>query len=364
MRVKISKTKTVNTCIPAVVLFLTLCEFLYTKNTGNRSAVVLIVLWGYSFAYNIIRKKRFTKQTIVCLLVAAGVLLYSNNTESIRYFLLLTSMIFWSKIEVRGVEKLTHLIVIASTIRSVIQIASGVVRTSGIFANSPTQMSCLLVVCEYYLLLRLLNNGINWMNLICCVLCVPMIFFTESRSTLAAGVVLFAVYMIAIAVKLTPVSHKRTVLISIMVPMAVIVLLCSPALIEIMMSKMHRTNNNASTMTRLGIYTRLLGTMSESITTILFGKGGGFVKPYLMAVMRSEVYFPAHQDFLLIACEYGVIGLLTIFISYFWSHKLFAYFLVLYGVGSFHNILLTPTTMMFMVITLTDLERHQQKIWM
>lgn len=364
MKVRLSARNTVDICMPAVLLFFTLCEFLYTNKTGSQSVRILALLWAYSLAYNIVRRKTFTRRNQFCLFLSVIILCYTNNSESIRYFLLLTAMIFWSKIEINDVEKLTYFIVVSSMVMSMIQLAKGVGRTSGIFANSPTQMSCLLLVCEYYFLIRMTNIGISRMDLICCLLCIPMLFFTESRSTLAAGGVLFIIYMTAILVRISPISHKRVLFFVITIPLVVIILIYAPRIIDIVMSKMNRTNINASTMTRMTIYNWLLNSISENMITVLFGRGGGFVETYLKTLMGSSTYFPAHQDFLLIICEYGVVGLFTVFTSFLRSHKLLAYFVILYGVCSFHNILLTPTTMIFMVVTLVDLEKHHYRMWL
>lgn len=363
MRVKISRDISVEVQIPLILLLFTFCEFLYTNSTGKYSVMVLAVLWAYSFVYNFLKRTKYTKRNIWCFFISFIVLLYSNNTESIRYFLLLTTMIFWSKMELTSIEGFTHIIVILSSVMSVIQLLNGAVRTSGIFANSPTQMSCLLLVCLYYMLIIMVNKGIDKVNLICSCLCLPILFLTESRSTLAVGLVLFVLYLTAILIKRSSVSHKKFFFLLTVVPLIFIIMVYSSQLMNFILSKMNRTNNNASTMTRITIYKWLFTVIKENSRTFLFGKKGGFVELYLKDLIGSRGYFPAHQDFLLITCEYGIIGLLTIFCSFLYTHRKFVYFLIVYGVCSFHNILLTPTTMVFMVITLVDLERQNLKLW-
>ena len=61
----------------------------------------------------------------------------------------------------------------------------------------------------------------------------------------------------------------------------------------------------------------------------------------------------------MIWAESAIVGMLLIFWTFLRKHKCFIFFLMVFGVCSFHNVVLTPMTMILMTIEMIDIEQKQ-----
>lgn len=337
-----------------------LCEFLYADYTGQRSSLVLIAfsaVGGFSF---LIENKKISKNDVLRILVALWVLFWSINVQSIRYFLTLMSIFFWSKHRFGNLEKLIKVMAVMGIAMAIIQFLGGTTRVSGFYANSPTQFACTLYLFECYLLIKMVNHETNKKTVFLCVLCILTVFLTETRSVLLAASIVFVFYIIVILVNSSEVRSKKKLFFLLIVITLPVIALNSQGLMNYVQSKFHRTNSDASSSTRMYMYSTMLNLLKDNPMMLLIGGRGGYAHNLFGA--GTGQYLPVHQDFLLIIVEYGVIGLITIMATYLWRRKSILFFIMIFGVCSFHNTVLNPALMILLAITMADLERHGDRI--
>lgn len=346
--------------IPLIIIFLASCEFLYSKTTGERTSIALIVLTLVGFVIALIKNEKYRKHDLYKIVVMLWVLVWTNNIQSVRYFLTLGMAFYWSRQKLNDIDRLIRVLIYLGTALSAFQIASGQIRVYGFYASSPTQYACTLFIFEAYLLIVMCNKGAIKKNIISTVLCLINIYFTETRSALLAAVLLFAIYIIAILVNESKISSPRQIVGLIVIIMAVVLALNYQSIIDLVMNRFHRTNMDASNLTRNYLYNRIFSMFREEPYTLLIGKKGGYIHTLFNT---GGAYLPVHQDYLMVLAEYGLIGVLGVYFSFLKKHSMKIYFLIVFSVCSFHNIVLNPVAILFMVITMTSLEKMNCKLY-
>lgn len=363
MKLKIKKTKFDWELITLIILFGCFCEFLYTSITGAKTSVVLIILCFWGIALFVIKKKKFSKRDVICLCVVFIALIYSNSSESIRYGLMLLTILVWEKLEFKAIPKFVTLLTAFGVILCLMQFIQGTARVYGFFASSAPQMACTFIVCEAYLLVDMANNGIKKEKMILVIFSLISMFLTGTRSALLMGFALFSVYFVIIYLNNSKISAKRTLFIVILTIMVVTFLINSNQLYSLLENKIGRNDMQASSNTRFGLYIVLWHDFTENARSLLIGRGGGYVEQRLMAYLGKNFYFPGHQDYLLILCEYGVIGLVTVFSTFLKHHSAWLFFIIVFTLTSFHNAVLTPTTMLLLSLCMCDIENREYSLW-
>ena len=346
--------------IPLIIVFLASCEFLYSKTTGERTSIVLIVLTLAGFTITFTKSKKYRKQDLYKIGVMLWILAWTNNIQSVRYFLTLVMAFYWSRQKIDNLDKLIRVLIYLGTAMSASQIASGQIRAYGFYASSPTQYACTLFIFEGYLLIVMCNKGASKKNILSTVLCIVNIYFTETRSALLAAVLLFAIYIIAILVNESKISSPRQIVGLIIVIVAVILTLNYQSIVDLVMNRFNRTNIDASNYTRNYLYNRIFSMFREEPYALLIGKRGGYIRTLFKT---GGTYLPVHQDYLMALAEYGIIGVFGLYFSFLKRHSMKIYFLIVFSVCSFHNIVLNPMGILFLVITMTSLEKMNCKLY-
>ena len=363
MKLKIKKIKLDWELFTLIILFGCFCEFLYTTTTGAKTSVVLIILCFWGITLFIQKKIKITKRDIICLCVVFVVIIYSNSSESIRYGLTLLTILIWEKFKFKAIPKFVTLLTSFGLILCLIQFLQGTTRVYGFFASSAPQMACTLIVCEAYLLVDMANNGVEKKKMTLVVGSLISIFLTGTRSALLMGFALFLVYFVIIYLIHSNISGKKTLSILILVIMVIAFLINSNQLFFLLENKIGRNDMQASSNTRIGLYTVLWHDFTENARSFLVGRGGGYVEQRLMGYLGKNFYFPGHQDYLLILCEYGTIGLIAVFSTFLKCHSAWLFFIIVFTLTSFHNAVLTPTTMLLLSLCMCDIESRRYSLW-
>lgn len=356
---KISNIYKWNGPISLAILLFSLCEFFYCKASGQRSAYVLVIFLVISAVLNALRGIRLSWRDIALVVLAFAALIYTRNEESIRYALLLLNMMLWAKFSYKRLDVFIQLLVVFAALLSLIQMFMGMERIYGFSIGSPTQFACVMLVCELYLLVCVNNTGGSAWRLVCAALCVLVIFLTGTRSNFLIGAVAFAGYLCLMGINSLPVKYRKRTLIAVIILAVVLLVVLFPTLLAFIDRTMNRSNGQDSTLTRIMLYERLLKAWVRNPLVILFGNRGGFVQHMMQQQLNSSMYFPGHQDFLVLLCEYGLIGLTAVSVAILGKRRNWLYFVVAFFACSFHNIILNPMVMMLLVITMQDLDHRQ-----
>ena len=342
-------------------LFLALCEFLYADYTGQKTSMVLISFFAVGALMFFVENRKININDVFKVVIALWVLCWSINVQSVRYFLTLMSLFFWAKHRFRNLEKIIKIMAIIGVIMAILQFVGGRTRVSGFYANSPTQLACTLYLFESYLLVKMVNQEMDKKTLGLCALCIITIFLTETRSVLLAASIVFLFFFIIALINSSKIKSKKKLFFLILIIALPIVALNSSGLMSYMQSKFHRTNIDASNYTRMYMYNTMFNLLKTNPQMLLIGGKGGFAHNLFGATAGQ--YLPVHQDFLLIIVEYGVVGLISILITYLWRKKQFFFFLMIFGICSFHNAVLNPVLMVLMAITMADLKENNDMIF-
>ena len=343
-----------------IYLFLALCEFLYTRNTGQWTKVVLAGFFAVGVYAFFMERQKLKRLNVIQLMVAFGVLLWSVNSQGIRYFLTLTTVVFWARHRFGALEKLIKIMAWLGIVLAFVQFAQGMTRVTGFYANSPTQMACTMYLFECYLLIRMMNTGVRPSTLLLCALCIIAIFLTETRSVLLAGAAVFAGYGIILFVDYSPIRSKKLLFVLAGLMLLLFLAVFAKPLISFVQSKFQRTNSSDSTNTRMFMYRTVLDIMRGDKAILLFGGKGGYTHELFKGVKGQ--YIPVHQDFLLFAVEYGLVGLVVILTAFLWGKRTALYFFMVYGVGAFHNVILNPVFVILLAVTMADMERRGDRM--
>lgn len=341
-------------------LFAALCEFLYADYTGQRTNVILVVFFFIGAATFLIENRRIRMNELIKIIVSLWVLVWSINIQSVRYFLTLMSIFFWTKHKFKDLEKNIKMMTAIGVLMAFYQFLNGRTRVSGFYANSPTQLACTLYVFETYLFIKLTNHKMDKSTFALVTLSLITIFLTETRSVLLAASIVFAFYLMIILVNSSRIKSKRELFMLLIAVALPILAINSQTLMDFVHSRFHRTNGDASNFTRMYMYNTMIGLLKNNPKMLFIGGKGGFAHNLFGAAAGQ--YLPVHQDFLLIVVEYGIVGLSAVLLTFLWRKRTALYFFMVFGICSFHNAVLNPELMILIGITMADLERNGDRI--
>ena len=347
MKIKIRKEKGFYIFVQ-IALFFLMCEKLYNSSyiCGKYNVQVTSLVLLLSIAFVLLRKCRLAKSDLIPIMVIFFIVVYGFSRETIRYGMVFFSLLVWNKIKIKNVDRLHQALVVIAIILSVIDITRGYERISGYSAGSPTLFSCGLAVSFIYFLFK--KEKKKWEYIFPVVILILTIK-SESSSTLIFLVVLI-IYKICINI-VKKFGWKST-LTKIVIAISVIAVAAFIILnLNDLLGVIGRSNRDASTSTRLGIYQAFWKIFTESPKAILIGLGGGYTQRYIQAYWGATSYMPLHQDILMLAVEYGIVGVVLMIRFLLKQYRLNFIMIAFLVFASFHNILLSPMTLLLFVIT-------------
>ena len=321
----------------------------------SQGAMNCIILCASSAIHSIAYNKPLTKHDMLCFVLAAEVALYSINTEGVRYALTIALITFWKKARFRNLLPYCETLALYGSAICFMQAFIRVERTYG-FSSSATQMSCFLLTLEIYILVCMNNGEKNAFSTLSVVCCVIALYLTETRSTFLIGLAALLFRL------LVNVIHFLKKMRSLFVPFIVAILallllylIYDNQIISYLFAQMARTNQSASSATRFHLYRLLAAQIFSTPRAVLIGRRGGYVETFFGHLMKVDTYFPAHQDYILFLCEYGIVGLTLLYLAFFRGNKSLLYLLIVYSTCSFHNAVLNAPLIALITITAEDL---------
>lgn len=333
---------------PLLILFILSCEKIYNQSyiSGKYNVQVTLIFFLVSLVLFATKKIRLYRSDLISIAIITLVVLYGFCKESIRYGLVLFSLFAWNKVKVKNVDVLQRSLVIAAVVFSMADYLLGYERISGFSSGSPILFSCAIAVCLIYFLFKTERTKSDYFY---SVVCFVLAYKTESSSTIIFMIALIAYkVVINILIKFGWKSWitKLCIIVAIVAVATILVFNLDSAL-----GIINRGNREASTLTRLGIYQEFTRKWLISAKTFLFGYGGGFTQQYIRQYWGAISHMPLHQDILMFICEYGFIGFWLIYRYIIKKCNMNFIMLLALVLGSFHNIILSPMTLLLLVIT-------------
>lgn len=356
MVLKFNKEKTLDFTIQ-VFLIILLCEKIYNGSyiSGKYNSTITIMAMFFSILLLFIGKCKLFSNDFWMISFIGIIIVYGFSRETIRYGMVYFVLMMWNKLELKNLDFVHIVTVVLGGFFSILDIMRGYDRVSGYSAGSPTQFSCaLLISLVYFLFYKTEHRKIR---LAFAFLTCVMIVATKSASAIIL-MVLILLYKILIALLDKTLINERQL--KYIVTGAIVVTgLFVLANYNILLDLIPRNNRTESTSTRIGIYRTFWDILTSNFSNFLIGKGGGYTQRYIQAYWGISSYLPVHQDILMFACEYGILGLLCMYFFLFKNFKMNILIWAVLIVGSFHNIILAPMSLCLLILT-SNIVRTQQ----
>lgn len=117
-----------------------------------------------------------------------------------------------------------------------------------------------------------------------------------------------------------------------------------------------------SNSTRLYLIQVVIKEYIKNPIRMIFGYGSGYVEIILRKIIGLREYLPVHQDFILILTEFGILGIVILYVFFLKKHRAKWIFLFMFVICSFHNGILNTRNMLLMVMVMKNIEQNNYKI--
>lgn len=195
--------------IALFILFVSFQEEIVLSRIPDQNRFCTILLAFLGVILFLVSKRVITKNFCFCFAIALIALLYSYDySESMRYFLLLISILTWREVTLYGIEMLVKILIIEGMVLSIYQWIQGSIRVSG-FMSSPPQFACLLLVCLSYLLILNFNKKKQFPVDLYCMICLIMIYMSETRVNIIASLGITVFYIFLNLIEQNRITKKR-----------------------------------------------------------------------------------------------------------------------------------------------------------
>jgi O-Antigen ligase len=315
--------------------------------TGTYNTYITPVLFCILFASFFLTKSKFTKQSLIfsfiCILVILVNQLFFNGIlkETLRYISMILIFLVAGQINLKNISFFFRILILVSFFFVITDINSLYsTRITGFLSTSPTLFSYILLISITYLIFKS-NNKLDFFLIL---LGTWIIWETESRSTLLVALIFLAFSFINKIFKGNKFKLIRS-LIYIMMGLVSVFLIYS----VITGHLLTRDTGSASTETRLKFMMNILYIIKDDPKIAFFGGGSGL--SYKIIAERTGFSTPAHFDPLTIWFDFGIFGLVLMFLlplvlSKKWSWQGW----ILLFLGSIHNLVYFPVGFALAVI--------------
>ena len=324
--------------ILASIIVMLVFERLYnfSEISGKFSGIVAIIC----FVIGLIITIKQESGTLKLDFIKAGILIpYYPSFETIRYFLFFSLPSLWSKFYFKNQLILYKIIILVSLLFVIYEKVSGSPRVDG-FMYSPTIFSCILLISIYaILMIKEVSKS--------------KIFYVLASLYIlvAALIILYKIYiLIKNKIKFQN-KISRNLSYAIIFSIVIISGIFVANNIKDILSIVGRDNREQSTETRIEYINDFTNILVSNPRTFLIGNGGGFTQQEINRNLKSENFFPLHQDILMLLCDYGLIGFILILILFIKKLHLNYISIIILILLSFHNLVLTSQVFLLLIIT-------------
>lgn len=333
-----------------ILLVIPLIEPLYmSSNTtsGSKNNIVSIYLISILIliTYNSLLKNLTNKITVTylttLLIFIHFIIIGGDIKETLRYASLIIFVYLVSLVpKLPSLRPLFYGISIVGAYYAFGQKSVGIERATGFLNTSPTLFSYVLLIMIMYLLFY----NFNIRDLPMLSLNFYLIYLTESRSTLAVGILILFVPIFLKLQKL--IKNKILIFIIFMAS----IFLFAYIFIYVSNNITLRESGNDSTQTREKYLNSAIEILKDHPEKFLIGGGSG--TSYDIVSNVAGIKTPTHFDPLTIFVDYGLFGLLVLLLMpviffrkmWFWGGW------ILLLIGSIHNLLYFPIGLIMVCI--------------
>lgn len=344
-------------------LFIIMIDRIYLPSyakTGEYNNIIfpMIALAMGWYAFYRIKVFSIKKLSVVYVIILGMIINYTflggDIKELLRYILVILISLFLLEIEEINLRKYFIATIILGTLFSTYDFFMNIERSTGFLRTSPTIYSLIILIAIVYFLYV---GKCEVFEKVLCGLGVLVIFTTGSRSTLVAAIIfIVAKFIIGMRIKNNKLIFK--VIVSIL-SITLLIFIFSFSEINTDNYKL-RENANQSNETRFGFIMKVFDKMNNDKISYIVGSGPG--ASYNIIDSNKGVKVPIHQDVIAILCDFGVIGIMFLFIllsigkyNMTWQGK------VLLIVGSFHNLIFYPIGIILIYLTSISIRKDKNK---
>lgn len=346
----------------SLIFILILLEKVYMPEddiTGSMNRIIIGVLFIFGIIY------RFYRGTMINLIdismvLSIGVYIFLwkySGDNSFIYMMMIFILYLIKDIEIYKEKFFFSCIIFIGFIMGVVQKIEGEDRVTGFLNTSPTIFSYILLIAMIYVL----SSKGTGKNLLISLLAIITIYFTGSRSTLICSILFFLYFLLKIYMKKSK-FFKVSLFMGIGIPLITFLLfnLKTLSTFEI------REGSEYSTQARTSVLEHFFGELMENTKMLLIGKGGGYATyetPRILGLPQD--YYPLHQDIVMWIVEYGILGIILLSIIHIiinssikLSNEKKICMFILFIIGTFHNIFISPICLILIKILYNSLERE------
>ncbi|MBD7915656.1 oligosaccharide repeat unit polymerase [Clostridium sp. Sa3CUN1] len=344
-------------------LFIIMIDRIYLPSyarTGEYNNIIfpMIALSIGWYAFYRIKVFSIKKLSVVYLIILGMIINYTflggDIKELIRYILVILISLFLLEIEEINLRKYFIATIILGTLFSTYDFFMNIDRSTGFLRTSPTIYSLIILIAIVYFLYA---GKCKIFEKVLCGLGVFAIFTTGSRSTLIAAIIfIVAKFIMGMRVKNNKLIIKWIISV---LSIILLVLIFSFSEINITNYKI-RENANQSNETRFGFIMKVFDKMNNDKISYIVGLGPG--ASYNIIDSNKGVKVPIHQDIISILCDFGIIGIVFLYILLsIGKYKLTWQGKILLIVGSFHNLIFYPIGIILIYLTSISIRKNISK---
>ena len=307
---KINKQSVVGFFFSLIFIFILLEKVYMPKDdiTGSMNRIIIGVLFILAIIYRFYRGTMINLIDILMVL-SIGVYIFLwkySGDNSFVYMMMIFILYLIKDIEIYKEKIFFSCIIFIGFVMGVVQKIEGEDRVTGFLSTSPTIFSYMLLIAMIYVLFSK-NTG---KNLLISLLAILTIYFTESRSTLICSIFFFLYFLLKNYMKKSKI-FKVSLFMGIGIPLITFLLFNLRTLSTFKI----REGSEYSTQARTSVLEYFFGELMENTKMLLIGKGGGYATyetPRILGLPQD--YYPLHQDIVMWIVEYGILGIILLFI--------------------------------------------------
>lgn len=356
---KINKQSVIGFFFSLIFIFILLEKVYMPKDgiTGSMNRIIIGILLVFGIIYRLYRGT-IINLIDISMVLSIGVYVFLwkySGDNSFVYMMMIFILYLIKDIEIYKENLFFSCIIFIGFVMGVVQKIEGEKRVTGFLNTSPTIFSYILLISMIYVLFSK-NIG---KNLFISLLAILTIYFTGSRSTLIWSIIFFLYFLFKNYMK-----KSKIFKVSLFIGIVILLIISSVFNLETLSTFEIREGSEYSTQARTSVLKYFFGELMENTRMLLIGKGGGYSTyetPRILGLPQD--YYPLHQDIVMWIVEYGILGIMLLFIIHIiinsnikLSNEKKICMFILFIIGTFHNIFISPICLILIKILYNSLE--------
>lgn len=338
-------------------IFLLSMEFIYSPGASGQYNFYILILVNAVFLGIALFNRglvRVHRGDFLYFGAALLVSLYKFNSVSVSYGLFLMAAWFIQRMRFYHVKQLHIALILVSAVKTLVELVflRKAVRAEGFMATSATIFSVIMCISIYYLMTHLsAKKKVRFREYVCVAFALICIYLSESRSSILAAAGIMA-YCISSAMLMKK-GKNRAASVALYLFLAFVAVTLALEYFSFDRFMTQRGNAQDSTNTRMSLILLFGRQLLENPVMLFIGKGGGYT------VQTANI--PLHQDVLMVLCEYGLVGLIGVYLMLFRKRKMDMVYWAIFLLGTFHNIMTCPIAFIIFFATIRSKDFEGEK---